>query len=202
MTCYINILSQFYFTPLSFMLRKKERKYYHWKNLNFKVKLRFFFWNGNKISLGVSICLDRVSIESLNLDVVKECVSTVEKISTASKSAPLQSRNLGPDRDFSISSQHQCPDQKASIEIEKFIEIWKFQHFSTICLDLGREVRGFLHFLIEISQSVKTFHHFQTQKVSTMSRFLNNVKISQQILTASQQVSTILTKISTEKSRF
>jgi hypothetical protein len=38
------------------------------------------------ISLGVSICLDVVSIETLDLDVVKELVSTVEKISTASKS--------------------------------------------------------------------------------------------------------------------
>ena len=38
------------------------------------------------LGLGVSICLDVVSIETLDLDVVKELVSTVEKISTASKS--------------------------------------------------------------------------------------------------------------------
>ncbi len=38
------------------------------------------------LRLGVLICLDMVSIETLNLDVVKEWVSTVEKISTASKS--------------------------------------------------------------------------------------------------------------------
>ncbi len=29
------------------------------------------------------------------------------------------------------------------------------------------------YFLVKISQSVKTFHHFQTQKVSIMSRFLD-----------------------------
>ena len=30
-----------------------------------------------------------------------------------------------------------------------------------------------MHFLVDISQSVQTFHHFQTQKVSIMSRFLD-----------------------------
>ncbi len=99
------------------------------------------------LSLGVSICLDRVSIKSLDLDVVKECILTVEKISTASKSASQQLRNLGQDRDFLISSWHQCPDQKVLIEIEKFVEIWKFQHFLTVCLDLDQEVRGFCIFL-------------------------------------------------------
>jgi hypothetical protein len=34
---------------------------------------------------GVSICLDRVSIETLNLDTGREPVSTVEKISTLKK---------------------------------------------------------------------------------------------------------------------
>ncbi len=39
-----------------------------------------------KLSLGVSICLNRVSIESLDLDIVKKFVTTVEKISTGFKS--------------------------------------------------------------------------------------------------------------------
>jgi hypothetical protein len=39
-----------------------------------------------KLSLGVSICLNRVSIESLILDIVKKFVTTVEKISTGFKS--------------------------------------------------------------------------------------------------------------------
>jgi hypothetical protein len=77
------------------------------------------------------------------------------------------------DQDISILSRHQRPDQRISIEIEKFVEIWKFLHFSTVCLDLDREVRGFLYFLVKISQSVETFHHFQTQKALTMSRFLD-----------------------------
>ena len=41
---------------------------------------------GKKLTLGVSICLDRVSIETLDLDTGRELVSTVEKISTLSKS--------------------------------------------------------------------------------------------------------------------
>ena len=35
-----------------------------------------------KVRLGVSICLDVVSIETLDLDTEKKSVSTVEKIST------------------------------------------------------------------------------------------------------------------------
>ena len=115
--------------------------------------------------MGVSICLD----------VVKEWVSTVEKILTASKSASRQSRSLSQDQDFSILSQHQCSDQKVSIK--KFVEIWKFWRFLTVCLNLDREVRGFLYFLVKISQSVKTFHHFQTQKGTTMSRFLDKSRL-------------------------
>jgi hypothetical protein len=37
------------------------------------------------LSLGVSICLDVVSIETLDLDTEKKSVSTAEKISTVSK---------------------------------------------------------------------------------------------------------------------
>jgi hypothetical protein len=48
--------------------------------------LLFHALYGINVSLGVSIGLDVVSIETLDLDVVKELVSTVEKISTASKS--------------------------------------------------------------------------------------------------------------------
>jgi hypothetical protein len=138
----------------------------------------------NNITLGVSICLD----------VVKEWVSTVEKTSTASKSVSRESRNLDRDRDFSISSRHQCPDQKVSIKIERFVKIWKFRRFSTVCLNLDQEMRGFLYFLVKISQSVQTFHHFQTQKASTMSRFLDKSWQSRQ---KSWRV-----KVSTEKSWF
>jgi hypothetical protein len=39
-----------------------------------------------KLSLGVSVCLDHVSIETLDQDTGKEPISTVEKISTLTKS--------------------------------------------------------------------------------------------------------------------
>ncbi len=108
-------------------------------------------------------------------------------------SASRQSRNLGRDRDFLILSRHQCPDQKVLIEIEKFVKIWKFLCVSTVCLNLDWEVHGFLHFLVKISQSVKTFYHFQTQKVFTMSRFLDKSQLS-------RRVSSILTEILTSQS--
>jgi hypothetical protein len=99
----------------------------------------------------------RVSLNSReNLDIFKKCVSTIEK-SRSRLNINVQTK------------------KSRSIEIEKFVEIVKFLHFSTVCLDLDRELRGFLHFLVEISQSVKTFHNFHTQKG------LNNVEISQQI---------------------
>jgi hypothetical protein len=66
-----------------------------------------------------------------------------------------------------------------SIEIEKFVEIWKFWRFSTVCLDLDREVHGFLYFLVEISQQIST----ASRQISTASR---------QISTASRQISTNL----------
>jgi hypothetical protein len=49
-----------------------------------QVSLQLFFYL--ILSLGVSICLDVVSIETLDLDTKKKSVSTVEKISTVSKS--------------------------------------------------------------------------------------------------------------------
>ncbi len=65
-----------------------------------------------KLNLGVSICLDLVSIETLNLDIIKKFASTVKKILTFSKSLSRQSRNLNWDQDFSISSRHQCSEPK------------------------------------------------------------------------------------------
>ena len=109
------------------------------------------------LALGVLICLDHVSIEGSR---------------QLRKSQQRQKVSLD-DRDISISSRHQCPDQKILIKIENFVKIWKFWSVSTVCLDLDREVHGFLYFLIEISQSVETFHHFQTQKALTISRFLD-----------------------------
>ncbi len=73
-----------------------------------------------------------------------------------------------------------------------------------ILVFLDREVRGFLYFLVEISQSVET-HNFQTQKALTMSRFLDKSRQSWLRLNKSWQswrVSTILTKISTRQSLY
>ncbi len=70
------------------------------------------------------------------------------------------------DRDISILSRHQRPDQKISIEIKNFVEIWKFRCFSTVCLDLDREVHGFLYFLVEISGQIST----ASWQISTASR--------------------------------
>ncbi len=102
-------------------------------------------------------------------------------------------------------SRHQCPDQKVSIVIEKFIKIWKFQLFLTVCLDLDREVHGFLYFLVEISQSVKTFHHFQTQKVLTnldcVLTNLDNLDASWQILTILMRLNNLDKNLDASKSQ-
>jgi hypothetical protein len=173
-----------------------------WKSENFSTQLNFY------ITLVLSVYFlwkFFIFFSPGGLDLSRSCldrrVSTVEKISTVSKSASRQLRNLGLDRDFSILSRHQCRDQKVSIEIKKFVKIWKFWSVSTVCLDLDREVHGFLYFLIEISQSVETFHHFQTQKASTnldcISTNLDNLDVSRQSRQKSQRV-----KVSTEKSQF
>jgi hypothetical protein len=72
--------------------------------------------------MGVSICLDMVSIETLDLDTKKWSVSTVEKISTSTKSWSRQSRYLDEDRDISILSRHHFQVPKILIEIKKSVE--------------------------------------------------------------------------------
>ncbi len=135
-----------------------------------------FYWHKSlELALGVSICLNVVRIETLDLDIIKQFVSTVEKILTFSKSSSQQSRNLDRDRDFSISSRHQCPDLKVSIEIKKFDETWKFHHFSTVCLDLDQDVSGFLNISCQDFSICQDFSSF------SYSKCLHNVKISQQI---------------------
>ncbi len=54
--------------------------------INTPKMLFFFVLKLYKLSMGVSICLDVVSIETLDLDTEKKSVSMVEKISTVSKS--------------------------------------------------------------------------------------------------------------------
>ncbi len=100
-----------------------------------------------KISLGVSICLDRVSIKTLNLDTGRELVSTVEKILTISKSLSWRLRSLNRDGKISILSLHHLPVSKVSIEIKKSVDTWHFWQILTVCLDLDREFVNFIIFL-------------------------------------------------------
>ena len=82
------------------------------------------------------------------------------------------------------------------MKIEKFVEIWNFRHFSTVCLYLDREVRGFLYFLVEISQSVETLGLDNVEISRQISKILTRLNKSRQ----SRRVSTNLTKISTRQS--
>ncbi len=59
--------------------------------LVYKIKIEL------SVSLGVLICLNCVSIETLDLDIVKKFVSTLKKILTFSKSLSQQLRNLDLD---------------------------------------------------------------------------------------------------------
>jgi hypothetical protein len=80
------------------------------------------------LSLGVSICLDVISIETLdhdlgrvgldgreNLDKFKKLVLMIEK-------SRSRSRSLDRDQEISILSQNHLPVSKVSIEIEKSVE--------------------------------------------------------------------------------
>ncbi len=129
---------------------------------------------GGKLTLGVSICLDVISI---CLDVISIEIS----ISTSSKSESRWSRYL----DF-VSTTMSRP--KSLDRDREIVEIWNFWHFSTVCLDLDREVQGFLYFLVEISQSVETLG-------------LNNVEISRQILTISTCLDNLDKNLNASQSR-
>ncbi len=65
-------------------------------------------------------CLDQ---DSRSQHRQKQFVSMVEKILSFSKSLSRQSRNLDPDRDFSISSRHQCWDPKVLIKIVETLRL-------------------------------------------------------------------------------
>ena len=65
-----------------FLINKVNCKYEHNTFLQNRIFLLFQFC----LSLGVLICLNVISIETLDLDTKKKLVSTVEKISTVLKS--------------------------------------------------------------------------------------------------------------------
>ena len=100
-----------------------------------------------KISLGVSICLDRVLIKTLDHNTGRELVSTVKKILTISKSLTWRLRSLNRDGEILILSIHHLPVSKVSIEIKKSVDTWHFWQILTVCLDLDRELVNFIIFL-------------------------------------------------------
>ena len=100
-----------------------------------------------KISLGVSICLDRVSIKTLNLDTGRELISAVKKILTISKNLSWQLRSLNWDGEILILSLHHLPVSKVSIEIKKSVDTWHFWQILTVCLVLDWELVNFIIFL-------------------------------------------------------
>ncbi len=67
----------------NFMLKNFQKVAF---NFEVEMKINWLFNNALCVRLGVSICLDVVSIETLDLDTEKNSVSTAEKISTVSKS--------------------------------------------------------------------------------------------------------------------
>ena len=129
-------------------------------------------WIVKYISLGVSIM-------SLNLNIVKQFVLTIEKILTFSKSL----------------SWHQCLDPKVSMEIEKFVKTWKFCHFLTVGLDLNCEIDGFLHISCEDFSICWDFSSF------SYSKCLHSVKISGQILICLDNLNNLDKNLDKTKSR-
>jgi hypothetical protein len=114
-----------------------------------------------KESLGVSICPDLVSIETLDLNIVKQFVSTVKKISIFSKSLSLFRL------DINVQTQKYRLRSRNRSRPGNFVIYWQFISISI------KKLVDFCIFLVEISQFVKTFCHFHTQNVSKMSRFLD-----------------------------
>ncbi len=96
------------------------------RNLCFKASLTCVAWPRSSafkyliLSLGVSICLDHVSIKTLD---ERLSISTVKKILTVSKSLSRQLRSLDQDWEILILSQRQVPVPKVLIKIKKSVEI-------------------------------------------------------------------------------
>ncbi len=87
------------------------------------------------------------------------------KYENMAKFAPENSQNskLGGSRFVSIKTlnivKKACFDINVQTQksLSRSRSSWKFCHFLTVCLDLGREVSGFCIFLVEISSNIKTF---------------------------------------------
>ncbi len=126
--------------------------------------------------MGVSICLD--------LDVVKEWVSTVEKISTASKSKSWQSRSRL--LDFVSTSMSIPKSLDRDQEIRRYLKISAFLD----SLSRSRSRSAWIFVFSRRDFSIRRdFSSFSDSKG------LDNVKISWQISTASRQISKTSTRL-------
>ena len=130
-------------------------------------------FHDSKLSLGVSIYLDRVSIETLNLDSFKMYVSTVKIILTASKSLSWRSRYL--DRDWEIlinfwSTFQSKKSQSQSRNLWRPENFVKSGQFFSILIE---KVLKLTNSGSRLRQTVKNFEPELSQKASIMSRFLN-----------------------------
>ncbi len=135
------------------------------------------------LTLGVSICLDVVSIKTLDLDVVKEWVSTVEKILTASKSKSRRLRYL----DFVSTSTSRPKSLNRDREIRRDLKILAF--LDSLSRSRSRSAWVFVFSCRDFSIR-RDFSSFSDSKG------LDNVEISRQISTASRQISTKISIIS------
>ena len=120
------------------------------------------------LSLGVSICLDVVSIETLDLD-TKKSQSRRPK-----KSRQFQKVSLD-DREISILSRHVQKVRKVSIETEKPAETWHFWQISTVCLDLDRELVNIITVLDRDFSICRDFWAWSLEKVLKKSRLCREI---------------------------
>jgi hypothetical protein len=128
-----------------------------------------------------------VSIETLDLDVVKEWVSTVKKISTVSKSKSRRLRYL----EFVSTSMSRPKNLDWDWEFRRDLKILAFLDSLSWSWSRSAWIFVFSRWDFSIRRDFSSFSD---------SKGLDNVKISWQILTASWQISTAswqISKIST-----
>ncbi len=124
------------------------------------------------LTRGVSICLDCVLIKSLDVDIIKECISTVKKSWSRSRLLNFVSTSISRpkslNQDWKIHRDLKILAFLDSLSRSRLRSAWIF---------------AFSHQDFSIRWDFSSFSD---------SKGLNNVKISQQILTASWQISTNL----------
>ncbi len=100
--------------------RSKVIRHFFTSLANLKLKQKQY------LSLGVSICLNVISIE-ISISTPKKYQSRRSRKSRRFSKVSLDVMdNLGRDRDFSIWSRHHHPDPNISIEIEIYRDLSRF----------------------------------------------------------------------------